>query len=149
MRKHHKRTVCQGEKPRMKRSLCHWWQRGRDLLDAEDRGMVPGGADLSDAEDRGMVPGESDLSDVEDKGMVPGGAWVTWFQHYIRVISLVQKGRYYLEEDQRHSDRGSSPKRRMSLCHWCPRGRNKHWCDWCLLMGRDWCGEIVTLTIDV
>jgi hypothetical protein len=27
------------------------------LSDAEDRGMVPGGAYLSDAEDRGMVPG--------------------------------------------------------------------------------------------
>jgi hypothetical protein len=39
--------------------------------------MVPGGADLSDAEDKGMVPGGarvSDLSDAEDKCMVPGGA---------------------------------------------------------------------------
>jgi hypothetical protein len=41
----------QGEQPRMERYLCHWWQRGRDLLDAEDRGMVPGGVDLSDAEE--------------------------------------------------------------------------------------------------
>jgi hypothetical protein len=31
--------------------------KGRDLSDAEDRGMVPGGADLSDAEDKGMVSG--------------------------------------------------------------------------------------------
>jgi hypothetical protein len=31
--------------------------KGRDLSDAKDRGMVPGGADLSDAEDKGMVPG--------------------------------------------------------------------------------------------
>jgi hypothetical protein len=30
---------------------------GRDLSDAEDRGMVPGGLDLSDAEDKGMVSG--------------------------------------------------------------------------------------------
>jgi hypothetical protein len=47
--------------------------------------------------------------------------------HYIRVISLVQKGRDYSEEVQRHSDRGSSPKEssskgsspkmRMALCH--------------------------------
>ena len=28
----------QGEQPRMERYLCHWWQRGRDLSDAEDRG---------------------------------------------------------------------------------------------------------------
>jgi hypothetical protein len=30
------------------------------------------------------------------------------------VISLVQKGKYYLEEDQRHSDRGSNPKKSSS-----------------------------------
>jgi hypothetical protein len=69
----------------------------------------------------------------ENKSIIPGGAMVTggvcsmYFQHYIRVISLVQKGRDYSEEDQRHSDRGSSPKeisskgsipkRRMALCH--------------------------------
>jgi hypothetical protein len=52
----------------------------------------------------------------EHRGIIPGGAMVTggvcsmYFQHYIRVISLVQKGRDYSEEDQRHSDRGSSPK---------------------------------------
>jgi hypothetical protein len=59
------------------------------------------------------------------------------FQHYIRVISLVEKGRDYSEEDQRNSDRGripkessdrgrspkessnrgSIPKGRMTLCH--------------------------------
>jgi hypothetical protein len=59
----------------------------------------------------------------ENIGIIPGGAMVTggvcsmYFQHYIRVISLVQKGRDYLEEDQRHSDRGSIPKRRMALFH--------------------------------
>jgi hypothetical protein len=69
----------------------------------------------------------------EHRGIIPGGAMVTggicsmYFQHYIRVISLVQKGRDYSEEDQRNSDRGSSPKessskgsspkRRMALCH--------------------------------
>jgi hypothetical protein len=36
---------------------------------------------------------------------------------YFIEISLVQKGRYYSEEDQRHSSRGSSPKRRMNLLH--------------------------------
>jgi hypothetical protein len=52
-------------------------------------------------EDRGMVPGGSDLSDAEDRGMVPGGVMVTgevcsmYFQHYIRLISLIQKGRDY------------------------------------------------------
>ena len=43
----------QGEQPQMERYLCHWWQRGRDLSDAKDRGMVPGGEDLSDTEDKG------------------------------------------------------------------------------------------------
>ena len=40
----------QGEKPQMERYIFHWWQRGRDLLDAgykylekENRGMVWGG----------------------------------------------------------------------------------------------------------
>jgi hypothetical protein len=59
--------------------------------------------------------------------MVTGGVCSMYIQHYIKVISLVQKGRYYLEEDQRHSDRGSNPKEssskgsnpkmRMALCH--------------------------------
>jgi hypothetical protein len=50
-----------------------------------------------------------------------------YLQNYIRVISLVQKGKDYLEEYQRHSDRGSnpkessskgrSPKRRMTFSH--------------------------------
>ena len=49
-----------------------------------------------------MVPGGSDLSDAEDRGMVPGGVMVTgevcsmYFQHYIRLISLIQKGRDYI-----------------------------------------------------
>jgi hypothetical protein len=74
MRKHHKRTIYQGEHPRMERYIFHCQQRGRDLSNAEDRGMVPGGADLSDVEDRGKVPGGVDLSYVEDKDMVLGGA---------------------------------------------------------------------------
>ena len=28
----------QGEQPQMERYICHWWQRGGDLSDAEDRG---------------------------------------------------------------------------------------------------------------
>jgi hypothetical protein len=69
----------------------------------------------------------------EHKNIIPRGAMVIggvcsmYLQHYIRVISLVQKGRDYSEEVQRHSDRGSSPKEisskgsnpkmRMALCH--------------------------------
>jgi hypothetical protein len=69
----------------------------------------------------------------EHIGIILGGAMVTggvcsmYFQNYIRVISLVQKGRDYSEEDQRHLDkgrspkesssRGSSPKRKMALFH--------------------------------
>jgi hypothetical protein len=59
--------------------------------------------------------------------MVTGGVCSMYLQNYIRVISLVQKGRDYLEEDQRHSDKGripkessskgSSPKMRMALFH--------------------------------
>jgi hypothetical protein len=69
----------------------------------------------------------------EHKSIIPGGVMVIggvcsmYLQHYIRVISLVQKGRYYSEEVQRHSDRGSipkessskgsSPKMRMTIFH--------------------------------
>jgi hypothetical protein len=69
----------------------------------------------------------------EHRSIISGGAMVTggvcsmYLQHYFRVISLDQKGRDYSEEDQRHSDRGSSPKEisskgsnpkmRMALCH--------------------------------
>jgi hypothetical protein len=59
--------------------------------------------------------------------MVTGGVCLMYLQNYIRVISLVQKGRDYSEEDKRHSDRGSnpkessskgsSPKMRMALYH--------------------------------
>ena len=42
--------------------------------------------------------------------MVIGGVCSMYFQNYIRVISLVQKGRDYLEESQRNPDRGSRPK---------------------------------------
>jgi hypothetical protein len=68
-------------------------------------------------EHRAIIPG----------AMVTGGVCSMYFQHYIRVISLVQKGRDYSEEYQRHSDRGSSPKesssrgsnpkRKMALFH--------------------------------
>jgi hypothetical protein len=69
----------------------------------------------------------------EHRGIILGGLMVTggvcsmYFHHYIKVISLVQRGRDYSEEDQRHSDRGSSPKeissrgsspkRKMDLFH--------------------------------
>jgi hypothetical protein len=52
----------------------------------------------------------------EHRSIISGGEIVTrgvcsmYLQHYIREISIFQKGRYYSEEDQRHSDRGSSPK---------------------------------------
>jgi hypothetical protein len=42
--------------------------------------------------------------------MVTRGVCSMYIQHYIRVISLVQKGRDYLEEDQRHLDRGGKPQ---------------------------------------
>jgi hypothetical protein len=68
--------------------------------------------------------------------MVTGGVCSMYLQHCFRVISLVQKGRYYLEEYQRHLDRGSNPqessskgsipKMRMALCHSCQRGRVNH-----------------------
>jgi hypothetical protein len=45
-----------------------------------------------------------------------------YLQNYIRVISLVQKGRFYLEEDQRHLDMGSSPKKSSSRGS-SPKGR--------------------------
>jgi hypothetical protein len=56
----------------------------------------------------------------ENKSIISGGAMVTggvcsmYIQHYIRVVSLVQKGRDYSEEDKMHSDRGSSPKESSS-----------------------------------
>jgi hypothetical protein len=63
-RKHHKRTVCQGEQPGWKDTFAIDDKGGEiyQMQRTEDRGMVPGGADLSDAEDRGMVPGGADLS---------------------------------------------------------------------------------------
>jgi hypothetical protein len=69
----------------------------------------------------------------EKRSIISRGAMVTgevcsiYIHHYIRVISLVQKGRYYSEEDQRHLDMGSNPKEssskgsipkmRMTLCN--------------------------------
>jgi hypothetical protein len=47
-----------------------------------------------------------------------------YLQHYIRVISLVQKGRDYSEEDQRHSDRGSNPKESSRAQGEQPQGEN-------------------------
>ena len=63
-----------GRNPGWKDTFSSYDKGGRDLSDAEDRGMVPGGVDLSDAEDRGMVLGGEYLLDAEDIGMVPGGA---------------------------------------------------------------------------
>jgi predicted nucleic acid-binding Zn ribbon protein len=70
---------------------------------------------------------KENMSIISGGAMVTGGVCSMYLQHYFRVISLVQKGRYYSEEDQRHSDRGSSPKEssskgsnpkmRMALCH--------------------------------
>ena len=53
----------------------------------------------------------------EHKSIIPVGVCSMYLQHYIRVISLVQKGRDYSQEFQRHSDRGRNPKMRMALCH--------------------------------
>jgi hypothetical protein len=59
-------------------------------------------------------------SKKEHRSIISVGAMVTrgvcsmYLQHYIIVISLVQKGRDYSEEDQRHSDRGSIVG---SCCH--------------------------------
>jgi predicted nucleic acid-binding Zn ribbon protein len=56
----------------------------------------------------------------EHRRIISGGEMVTrevcsmYLQHYVRVISLVQKGRNYSKEDQRNSDRGSSPKESSS-----------------------------------
>lgn len=72
MRKNHKRTAQSGGAtpdgnipfPLMRKGeifiRCRGHRhgsRGRYLLDAEDRGMVPGGVDLSDIEGRGMILG--------------------------------------------------------------------------------------------
>jgi hypothetical protein len=43
--------------------------RWKDTFAINDKG-----GDLSDTEDRGMVPGGADLLDVEDRGMVSRGA---------------------------------------------------------------------------
>jgi hypothetical protein len=64
-----------------------------------------------------------------------------YFQHYIRVISLVQKGRDYSKEDQRHSDRGET-LRKVQVGGATPRGKCPFSID---IKG----GEIVILTIDV
>jgi hypothetical protein len=56
----------------------------------------------------------------EHRSIISGGEMVIegvcsmYLQHYFRVISLVQKGRDYSEEDQRHSNRGSIPKESSS-----------------------------------
>jgi hypothetical protein len=64
----------------------------------------------------------------ENRGIIPGGAMVTggvcsmYFQHYIIVISLVQKGIDYSEEDQRHSIGGAAP-RKVQAGGAAPRGK--------------------------
>jgi hypothetical protein len=65
--------------------ICLRCTRGSTIRGQSVRGSNPGwkdtfaiddkgGRDLSDAEDRGMVPGGENLSYVEDRGMFPGGA---------------------------------------------------------------------------
>ena len=56
-----RRQFIQGEQPRMERYLCHWWQRGRDLLDAEDRGMVLGEKIYQIERTKAWFQGEHDL----------------------------------------------------------------------------------------
>jgi hypothetical protein len=51
---------------------------------------------------------------ISGRAMVNGGVCLMYIQCYFRVISLVQKGRYYSEEDQRNSNRGRSPKESSS-----------------------------------
>jgi hypothetical protein len=51
---------------------------------------------------------------ISGGAMVIRGVFSMYLQHYIRVISLVEKGRDYSEEYQRHSYRGSSPKENSS-----------------------------------
>jgi hypothetical protein len=67
------------------------------------------------------------MSIISRGAMVIGGVCSIYLQRYFRVIYLVQNGRDYSEEDQRHSDKGSSPressrngsspKMRMALYH--------------------------------
>jgi hypothetical protein len=63
----------------------------------------------------------------EHRSIIPGGAMVTggvcsiYLHHYIRVISLVQEGRDYLEEYQRHSTGGVAP-RKVQVGGPAPRG---------------------------
>ena len=57
------------------------------------------------------------------------GEW--WSQgKYVRCIFSITSDWYPLykrgEIIQQQQDRGSSPKRRMALCHWCQRGRDNH-----------------------
>ena len=58
-RKHHKKTIQSGGAAPDGNIPFPLMTKGRDLLDAEDKGMLPVGANLSDVEDRGMVPGGS------------------------------------------------------------------------------------------
>jgi hypothetical protein len=76
---------------------------------------------------RALYLKKENRSIISGGAMVTGGVCLMYLQHHIRVISLVQKGIDYSEEDQRHSDRGnipkessskgSNPKMRMDLCH--------------------------------
>jgi hypothetical protein len=49
--------------------------------------------------------------------MVTGGALAIYLHHYNKVISPVQKGRDYSEENQRHSRKGSNPKESSGRGH--------------------------------
>jgi hypothetical protein len=75
----------------------------------------------------GKSPILEERSEFHGEKWSQGEQWSMYIQHCIRVVSLVQKGRDYSEEDQIHLDmgrnpkesssRGSIPKGRMTLCH--------------------------------
>ena len=87
--------------------------------------------------------------------MVTRGVCLMYLQNYFRVISLFQKRINYSKEEQQNLDRGrnpkessskgSIPKMRMALFHWCQRV----WVNHIYVIDVYWWGEIVTLTIDV
>jgi hypothetical protein len=74
-RNHHKRTVqLGGEAPNGKVPLPLMTKGEIFIRCRGQRHGSKGNKYLSDAEDKGMVPGGANLSDVEERGMVLGGA---------------------------------------------------------------------------
>jgi hypothetical protein len=73
-----------------------------------------GGSHSSSHDSRRRYLKKEHTSIIPRGEMVTGGVCSMYLHHYIRVISLVQKGRDYSEEVQRNSDRGSSPKESSS-----------------------------------